>query len=271
MNLPGTSLNTDALACIFTVVNAKVEPTKLTCPSLVVLLTIFYEAAGVWTTAIGFHLVWKSEGRKSSLALEIIYLVVSLGVPVVIALQQISVTNIQPSPGTTKMECFVTYTLLMAYSFGLRKLFLFIFNAIFVGIIISKLKQNKGWTDNLKKSKTASLLFIQFCYLLYSTSGVLTLAGASPTVNSTVGIHAAMIIAATQGLFNGLIVLRKPIMDKLIVAYMFFKRKPTNGVNSCQNGIELSASINNLNNIQAERRLSYGSIPSNSASRAYSV
>jgi len=182
---------------------------------------VFGTAAAVWTTIIGFHLLWKASHKNTSFILQFLYFVVAVIAPVIATFTLIDSVIIQQDFVTGREECWLAYTESVGVSYGIRRLVFFVLDATFFIIIIIKVIKSGAWIESIKHAKTMNLLFILFCYTIENIPGVLAFINNS----SVVILHTSLILGCAQGLVNSIIVGRKPVVKLVKKAYRAVKMK----------------------------------------------
>jgi len=211
------------IAMIFRVTILTATPIQETCALFSILMSIFLHGASVWTCIIGFHILWTAQGRFPSKFQEFIYICLAIGLPLIYVLVMYNVawkftfTSLEGHP-----KCLLNSSSPPSkLGFAILRTTFFSFNVIILAVIIYKVRMSNAWNKQLRQSKCLTLVFIQLCYLIYTTSSMM----AFVPVLSPPALLASTIVGELQGLLNSIVVGRKPVTKQLTKLIKLYKEK----------------------------------------------
>jgi len=212
----------DVLSMAFKIASIMLPLSEYSCFAFLTLYSFFLQCASVWTCIIGFHMWWTSEMRAPIFPLEVMYFFVSLLIPTAYVIGIVTGGDIYFREDNNVLECnFVITSRPVIIGFSVTRIGFFVFNLGIICIIIFKVWRARTWTENLKKSKTMTLFFIQICFLVNTVSSFLVI-GEHLTRSK---LEAEIIMTQVQGLLNSIVVCRKYIIRWLSPVIKYFKAK----------------------------------------------
>jgi len=170
--------------------------------------------ANVWTCIIGFHVLWTSTGRLSTVLLECIYFAVSicLPLPLVLSMAIEKAISQMPISGTGERECWYVYTSpSIVLGYPSMKIGFFVLDVLTLSCIMYKVWKTRTWSSQMKKTTVMTLFFIQVCFFINTLAGIVIIGNnLHPII-----LQAATIIQQFQGFLNSVVVGRKFVLKQM--------------------------------------------------------